>query len=607
MAVASSRDYSAVRTKAEGVFRILVLGDSMVYGHGVPWRQTLPAALEGYLNGALWDQRIEVINGGVIGFGLFEMRSIYDYLGEAHAPDLIVLVLCENDALLALSSDRYFENVAESWRADGATFDYFRQAFSDFVGQVAGRGLPLAVAFYQMGPAELREAGLSAVDGLCRQAEIPFVDLSGEFQSEHGDDDAWLRWRVSSANCHPTGPAHNLAGRRLGRALIQAGLLAADGATPEADVLAELGRQSAAAVRSGRVALWEAAALAELWQRKKGCPGRLRLPRERRLPSAEFRRGKERTQTLVAAAAEQLSWQGLLSKVEVGEGELRRLLDDFAGELNSLLHKDLFIVERNLAGHQPPFQIAAPSGRSGASPHRLAPMAEMLQRTLAVLAAATARVEALDERLAGLGSAPRVAPMAEALRLRGAELLRLVSWWRECSDLLTGFAKVIARCRQLADGPGLWDPGLVAVTTHLAGLETDLLDLGTLLSLDRLESWLERPPAAPSGSLALAVTAQSLDGVWYPVDVKLRVEGRAPKIAIEENHWAIRDHALHTYRFELPPMTCFDVEIRLPPLLTRLERLSIEAHPGEVREFGRRDLEATGHGSFRLDELWFPL
>ena len=419
MTFSKSREYTAARCKADGVFRVLMVGDSMAYGHGVPWRRTLPSALEGFLNGTVWDRRIEVINGGISGLGLLEMWSALESRGQAYAPDVAVLVLCENDAMLDLSSDLYMERVEQSWQPDGAAFGYFREAFAGFVDQAAQFDLPLAVAFYQVGPTELREPALSSIEACCEQYRVPLVDLSQDFQagsSDPGsptpvstepdpaepdpaepdpaepdptDPEAWRRWVIGSFNAHPTAVAHQLAGRRLGRFLAEAGLLPADAAKREADVLAKLGEQSAAAVRAGKVASWEAASLLELWQRKKGCPGRLRLPREQRLTSSEFRRGRELLRTVAAAATEQLSWQGLQAIIELEQRHWRRRLDDLNEEVYRLLRKDLFIVECNVGSDRPRFDIEARSGRSHASLDRLAPLASSIERRLAILKLAT--------------------------------------------------------------------------------------------------------------------------------------------------------------------------------------------------------------------------
>lgn len=78
-------------TKPAGVFRILCMGGSTTYGHGVTDEQTWPALLEHKLREAGWSQ-VQVINGGVFAWG---MEHILVTLGERRLaelqPDLVLV------------------------------------------------------------------------------------------------------------------------------------------------------------------------------------------------------------------------------------------------------------------------------------------------------------------------------------------------------------------------------------------------------------------------------------------------------------------------------------------------------------------------------------
>lgn len=100
--------------KRPGVFRILVLGDSIAYGQGVKRTKTFSKQLENLLNENSGGERFEVINTGFCGIDTSkELRillntnpvpitpeSIWtDYPGLAYQPDLILLqYTVENDA-----------------------------------------------------------------------------------------------------------------------------------------------------------------------------------------------------------------------------------------------------------------------------------------------------------------------------------------------------------------------------------------------------------------------------------------------------------------------------------------------------------------------------
>jgi lysophospholipase L1-like esterase len=87
-----------LRPKAVGERRLLVLGDSMVWGYGVQAEQALPARLEH----ALREQGLvlAVGNGGVPGYGSKHVVQHQARLDAAFAPDAFVIAAClGNDSL----------------------------------------------------------------------------------------------------------------------------------------------------------------------------------------------------------------------------------------------------------------------------------------------------------------------------------------------------------------------------------------------------------------------------------------------------------------------------------------------------------------------------
>ncbi len=83
------RDYAI--PAPSGTHRILVLGDSLVFGIGLPPGQTLPAQLERRLDG------VEVINAGVFGYNLQQEISLLSDVGLRYHPDVVVACFCHND------------------------------------------------------------------------------------------------------------------------------------------------------------------------------------------------------------------------------------------------------------------------------------------------------------------------------------------------------------------------------------------------------------------------------------------------------------------------------------------------------------------------------
>ena len=102
--------------RVAGRERILVLGDSTFFGHGVPDDQTLPVHLERRLRADGVD--VDVVNGGVPGYSTEQTRLLLDELGFGLDPSLLVIgnLWSDNnydhfaDADLLLTRDRYADN-----------------------------------------------------------------------------------------------------------------------------------------------------------------------------------------------------------------------------------------------------------------------------------------------------------------------------------------------------------------------------------------------------------------------------------------------------------------------------------------------------------------
>jgi len=77
------------------VFRILLLGDSVTFGHGQPIEATLGRELERVLSS---DERtVEVINAGVPGWSTRQQRLFYEEDGVRLCPDLVLVGFVLND------------------------------------------------------------------------------------------------------------------------------------------------------------------------------------------------------------------------------------------------------------------------------------------------------------------------------------------------------------------------------------------------------------------------------------------------------------------------------------------------------------------------------
>jgi len=92
--------------KQPGELRILVTGDSSIYGWGVRDHETYPVYLERALKRRLPDQRIEVINLGVPGYSTEQTLRLLDAVGWSYAPDLVVVSNIFSDCNIDAFQDR---------------------------------------------------------------------------------------------------------------------------------------------------------------------------------------------------------------------------------------------------------------------------------------------------------------------------------------------------------------------------------------------------------------------------------------------------------------------------------------------------------------------
>lgn len=89
------RGPEVTRVRPPGTRRVLVLGDSYVFGVGVDEEHLFTTCLERRLSrdGA----RVEVVNAGVSGYSTDQQLLLLQELGPQLRPDVVVLVMCDND------------------------------------------------------------------------------------------------------------------------------------------------------------------------------------------------------------------------------------------------------------------------------------------------------------------------------------------------------------------------------------------------------------------------------------------------------------------------------------------------------------------------------
>lgn len=84
-----------VGQKSPDKLRILTLGDSYTFGSGVADDETFSAVLERELGA----ERVEVVNAGIPGYGIFQFVELFRRLAPAIRPDIVIVTFPTGDIL----------------------------------------------------------------------------------------------------------------------------------------------------------------------------------------------------------------------------------------------------------------------------------------------------------------------------------------------------------------------------------------------------------------------------------------------------------------------------------------------------------------------------
>jgi hypothetical protein len=99
-------DYSTVLPKGNGVKRIMVIGDSFIFGSGLDYADTLPGILQKSLG-----SRYEVYNVASPAWGLDQMYLAYKKFVDRIDPDTVILVYIDDDLWRVFESFRIPEGL----------------------------------------------------------------------------------------------------------------------------------------------------------------------------------------------------------------------------------------------------------------------------------------------------------------------------------------------------------------------------------------------------------------------------------------------------------------------------------------------------------------
>jgi len=247
------------KQKPEGVFRIMVLGDSFTFGEGVRLEDTFVARTERILRAEVGPQ-VEVLNFGLGGWGTCSEFYYMIRAGIGFRPDLVLVVFTPNDAGYEIGLDiwqnfravyeapevfhrsyfvswvysrvartilgrRYVEGLVEGalderteWTSVLAMLTRLKEILSRMGSEYAIVIFPFMYELSDDYPiAPIHEL----VGEAAREAGIPVLDLLPSFVG-HSYTDLW----VHPSDQHPNEKGHAIAAEAIARFLVEEVLLA---------------------------------------------------------------------------------------------------------------------------------------------------------------------------------------------------------------------------------------------------------------------------------------------------------------------------------------------------------------------------------------------
>jgi lysophospholipase L1-like esterase len=115
--------------KAPGVFRVVVIGDSIAMGTGVLYEETYAARLESALASRFPDRTVEVLDMGLAGLNAPSIVKRFERRSLSYAPDLVIYGYTLNDIegkKYRRSADAGFTGPLASWQSPVYVWRYLK-------------------------------------------------------------------------------------------------------------------------------------------------------------------------------------------------------------------------------------------------------------------------------------------------------------------------------------------------------------------------------------------------------------------------------------------------------------------------------------------------
>jgi lysophospholipase L1-like esterase len=582
-----TRNYRHTRQKPPGLFRVLCIGDSQTFGAGVFIQEALPARLEPLLNRAAWNKQVEVVNDGVSGYALYDEWHHYILRSHHYEPDLLLIILSENDAELFSSQcgpggpGPYEEHIRRCWDTHSIHLPHFRRVFQEIRAQLDEKPLPVIVVYYQVYGSPHREQRGAIIRQECEKNGLDFVDLSAEFSQ--GPAEAYdPKLMVSAADFHPSAAAHQMAAQKLARHIVRGGYLGEVAAPPlpEPEVYRRLLENAEHLRRAGGRPDFILNSLDQLLTVKRTSKNRIKLPAESLMNDREFSVLQQNVRALAGRGDIALSLEGANYALRQN-AEMFHRGRNTAAELVNLLSKQLFVLENRL-DDPGLWNFAYESGPdSPQPPPRPATSADQFHSWLVRAGAAR---EALKQGFAAdcsklPGFAAALAHRFEQASTSNLEYLQhgeeMISSWL---NLYAYYQSLRVRHETQASQPTL-HVAFTALAAELVRLAVLIDKTAGMTHPDIIPRIFSRQ--TPLEALYCAVKMSSTAPVATTIGVQW--QSFVPEFQpMYDVHYLVRDGQPHTYRFCLPLSVAGQLKLVVCPP-TEVELAAVECYVDEDR------------------------
>lgn len=246
-----------LRTKRKGDHRVLLLGDSVTFGWGVPVEATFGRRLEDILTSRL-GRPVETVNTGVPSYNTSQERAVLEAYADTIDPDLVVLIYVDNDIVIHQTpfdprAQRSLRGksppqvimtlLARSWlhrlglfvlgrsrwesltsfNEDAVGVQESMKALADIAALCRSRAVPFIVFFYRT-PYRARLPNSPALVAAVQAVGQRHGFLVEDVATWWGNVD--MRSMVNSTvDSHPNAAGHRLLAERMANVLMERGLL----------------------------------------------------------------------------------------------------------------------------------------------------------------------------------------------------------------------------------------------------------------------------------------------------------------------------------------------------------------------------------------------